>query len=129
MVKTFQEVIRDIKNGEVWVTCAYDNLEEIRRIGDRICFEFTPSRNGVNIGSTYPAKYKLEERKQYDFEEAWRAYEEGKEIESVEREHKYKKVLNEDYFCDADENIVACRERLNLTFTLDEIRGKWHIND
>lgn len=107
---TFKEVIANIKEGEVWesnckrIRCLKDGNLKIDNIPLR---DFGPSVliNSINI-------YKLQ-RKEYTFEEAFKAYEEGKEIKSS-KGISYKK----DYETEYDEAI-----------SMDEIRGKWYIND
>lgn len=121
MRKTFREVIADIKEGEVWeshckkIIGFKDGDFEIRN-NDGHKFG-----NAVSIRSAN--KYRLK-RKEYSFEEAFKAYEEGKEIESRYSKYKYKKINGVDLYskfenvlCDAD------------SFGINEIRDKWYINN
>ena len=81
--KTFREVIADIKEGEVWVN-------------DTAPISFIKLRPGgildfnINVGINLKVKYKLQ-RKEYTFEEAFKAYEEGKEIQSASTDKIYHK--------------------------------------
>lgn len=121
MRKTFREVIADIKEGEVWeshckkIIGFKDGDFEIRN-NDGHKFG-----NAVSIRSAN--KYRLK-RKEYSFEEVFKAYEEGKEIESRYSKYKYKKINGVDLYskfenvlCDAD------------SFGINEIRDKWYINN
>lgn len=111
MKKTFREVIADIKEGEVWeshckkIIGFKDGDFEIR---DNDGHKFG---NAVSIRSAN--KYRLK-RKEYTFEEAFKAYEEGKEIESLDSNKKY-------YQDRSNEGLI---DYLNI----EEIRGKWYIN-
>jgi hypothetical protein len=113
MEKTFREVIADIKEGEVWesnkMSLVVKMIEGRFYIGDRYDNEI----DGF-VGQYIPLtlKFKLK-RKEYTFAEAFKAYEEGKGIESCKGIY-YKK----DYETEYDESI-----------SMDEIRGKWYIND
>ena len=115
MEKTFREVIADIKVGEVWenIDKSHWNLKEINcfdndgRKGIRIVFKeetdyytFTDNEN---------LKFKLK-RKQYTFDEAFKAFEEGKEIQSVSTDKIYHKEKD-------------------FLFASYEISKKWYINN
>lgn len=117
MEKSFQEVIATIKEGEVWLSDA-SPISFIRlRANGALDFN-------KNMGVNLNCKYKLQ-RKECTFEEAFKAYETGKEIES--NEYRYKKINNEDaYF---DNRIAEWRRTKYLSIELKEIRDKWYIND
>lgn len=109
---TFIEVIANIKDGEIWenekqrVARIYINkLGNVQLEGDDIDFAQNFS-TCVDLN----AKYKLK-RKKYSFTEAFKAYEEGKEIESCTNENRCYK-LNGRRLCVYD----------------DEIKGEWYIN-
>ena len=111
--KTFREVIADIKEGEVWVN-------------DTAPISFIKLRPGgildfnKNVGIYLNVKYKLQ-RKEYTFEEAFKAYEEGKEIESCYSGVTYKlQHGGSDCFGGGQKT---------STIAFSEIRGKWHINN
>lgn len=108
MEKTFREVIADIKEGEVW---------------ENENFKITLDKSGFNID--YKKEFDIEcigyvflhcttfklQRKQYTFEEAFKAYEEGKVIENC-----------------VSSRIYSLKNPSNL-FSANEIRGKWYINN
>lgn len=123
---TFREVIADIKEGEVW-----DNgYFKIELKGGSYCIGRTQDQVSKNIIGfvIYPhVKFKLQ-RKEYTFQEAFKAYEEGKEIESCEG-CKFKR-------CDKDVVLIIDfagdkikRSSCEELFSIKEIRGKWYIND
>ena len=122
MEKTFREVIADIKEGEVWedknfvLTLGYD---ERLRITHKEGFD-----NCVAIYIDINGKFKLK-REEFTFTEAFKAYEEGKEIENLESGYKYKQNemfsnLTGGWYDFHDDNEI---------FSLKEIRGKWYINN
>lgn len=121
---TFKEVIANIKEGEVWES----EEKIIQKISCAIVIGLKDKENiGSEMGFLDNVKYKLQ-RKEYTFQEAFKAYEEGKEIESCEG-CKFKR-------CDKDVVLIidfagdkikrgSCEE----LFSIKEIRGKWYIND
>ena len=113
--KTFREVIADIKEGEVWgsayVTIWVDSAgTHIKGISSNTCIS-----NSI--------KFKLK-RKEYTFAEAFKAYEEGKEVES--NLYRYKRIDNKDTFF--NETTKDWYMIPSLSIDLSEIRGKWYIN-
>ena len=117
--------MRDIKVGEVWVGTHYkicinkaDGALIIKRIDDTIIDEYAVALKGL---------FKLQQ-KEYSLMEALDALEQGKEIQStVGGKYKYKKIndkyayyscSNEKWFTDVE-----------TTMSMEEILGKWHIND
>ena len=119
---TFKEVIANIKEGEVWESVAEDILKIIERKGDCVYFNFDSKDMCVNLKySLYTLK-----RKKYTFEEAFKAYEEGKEIESVK--YRYKKIEGRDcWYCESDGFWDIESNGFNID--ISEIRNKWYIND
>ncbi|MGG7215380.1 hypothetical protein ACQPUY_17515 [Clostridium nigeriense] len=124
MEKTFREVIADIKEGEVWESSVYritrneKGISIIRKDG------FVPDGQMFFRDTNV---YKLQ-RKEYTFEEAFKEYEEGKEIES--ESYKYKKCNGADCFkliTSIKDEWIECEDGFEIH--LDEIRGKWYIND
>lgn len=123
--KTFREVIADIKEREVWICEKFnrkiikgdDGVIEIRKLNDE-------TFNNTSALIFNDEKYKLQ-RKEYTFEEAFKAYEEGKEIESCYTGTKYK-----------FEKLIYFYKRKNIEdwqlhgeMQLNEIRSKWYINN
>ena len=122
MEKTFREVIADIKKGEVWENKIFkifikDGCIQIHFINEERKFE--PTSIGIRINEKDIFKLK---RELFSFTEAFKAYEEGKEIESLESRYKYKqnKIKFDGWYDFYDHNEI---------FSLKEIRGKWYINN
>lgn len=113
--KTFREVIATIKEGEVWVSdTAPISFISLREYG---ALDFNE-----NVGVNLKCKYKLQ-RKEYTFEEAFKAYEKGGEIESCYSKYKYKKANGVDSYSRTGNNWYE-----ETSFDIEEIRGKWYIN-
>lgn len=103
---TFKEVIANIKEGEEWVC---DN-RSIRCINGGISIT---NNNGIKSDCFLfikERKFTLK-RKEYTFEDAFKAYEEGKVIESCFSSQKFRIYSWEDIF------------------NAKEIKEKWYIND
>lgn len=116
MEKTFREVIADIKEGEVWKSVqSCFQLKEISCTSGQINFELEgvfidgDNNNSIFTGLGARQTFKLQ-RKEYTFEEAFKAYEEGKEIQSISSSKIYQK--ERDYL-----------------FASYEISKKWYINN
>lgn len=119
--KTFKEVIADIKEGEVWES----KFKTINRTHSAILISEKNNKETSLFGFDDNIKYTLK-RKQYTFQEAFKAYEEGKEIESIE--FRYKKENGIDGFFNRGEgNWINCN--LGLDIEVNEIRNKWYINE
>lgn len=118
---TFREVIANIKEGEVWE----NDTERIIGLGfGGIKIEWLKGdRDVINLNFGYTIK-----RPQYTFQEAFKAFEEGKEIESCESGFKYEiyedatKIKRKDYKTIYEHKAVKI-------FSTEEIKGKWYIND
>ena len=124
MEKTFREVIADIKEGETWIQKDKGYIvSKIANFGGDIVIELDGSRSVFGTKGTYTL-----ERKEYSFNEAFKAYEEGKEIESKHSKYKYKKIDNEDhvYIKETDYWLKRIEDEI---ISFNEIRGKWYIND
>lgn len=116
MKKTFREVIATIKEGEVWVN-EVSPISFIRLREDGV-LDFNENE-GVNLYNTYTLQ-----RKEYTFEEAFKAYEEGKEIESRYNQYKYKKIDGVDAYSKTGNDLYKAD-----SFGINEISGKWYINN
>lgn len=117
---TFKEVIANIKDGEVWDD-GFIKIEKICgsiRIGN---INGEPYKKLVAFVINECRKFKLQ-RKEYTFEEAFKAYEEGKEIESC---YSATKFCENEYLT----NNVYADWKLGVAFKCDEIKGKWYINE
>lgn len=120
MEKTFREVIADIKEGEVW-EC---RSKYIQRFADGIqIYHKEKGKSTPSMLMRNNDKFKLQ-RKEYTFEEAFKAYEEGKEIESCYSQYKYKKEGGLDLYSETENEWYG-----EDNFEIDEIRGKWYINN
>lgn len=119
---TFREVITQIKEDEIWES-------EYREI-------FIANSGGFFISNKNGTKsdcyllplteiFKLR-RTQYTFEEAFKSYEEGKEIESCETGARFVKSDNKDMLYMPAINRFSS---LGRGFNIDEVRGKRHINN
>lgn len=103
MEKTFREVIADIKKGEVWECLGIKitkDSDSIQMLGFGKNTIFMDSSRIFNL-----------QRKEYTFEEAFKAYEDGKEIESCFSGQKFRIYSWED------------------VFNAKEIKEKWYINN
>lgn len=127
--KTFREVIADIKEGEVWESVqSCFQLKEISCISGQINFKLEgvcidgDNNNSIFTGPGAGQTFKLQ-RKEYTFEEAFKAYEEGKVIESCYSQFKYKRANGVDLYSRTENNWYE-----EESFEIDEIRGKWYIN-
>lgn len=126
MEKTFREVIATIKEGEIWENEIYS----ISKDADGLSIKRLDKYIQKDIKDT-PYMYLYDktlfelQRKQYSFDEAFKAYEEGKEIESCENGYKY---LQNTFTYPGNEQWLCFRNSEQM-FTTDAIRGKWYIND
>lgn len=125
---TFKEVIANIKENEVW-ECTRKNarVKKIRMNNDLLVFDYGDTITEKQSAIRGTDTFKLQ-RKEYTFEEAFKAYEEGKEVESGS--YKYKKCNGADCFKlirSIKDEWIKCEDGFEIH--LDEIRGKWYIND
>lgn len=124
MKKTFREVITDIKEREVWICEKFnrkiikgdDGVIEIRALNDKTFDNISALIFNDEI-------YELQ-RQQYSFKEAFKAYEEGWEIESCYNQYKYKKINGIDLYSKTENDLYDAD-----SFGINEIRGKWYINN
>lgn len=120
MEKTFREVIRDIKEGEVWERNIISGNIKIKLEDD-----FIMIWKDNELVFTFGNKYKFKTNKEeYTFEEAFKAYEEGKEIMSLVTNYFYKNTQDGNFY---KRNTESFYKNHNDNFTIDEIRGKWYI--
>lgn len=118
-LKTFREVIRDIKEGEIYT----DGCTIIFMKNDKIKIKdvFKNFDESYTYSNDY-RKFKLK-RKEYSFNEAFKAYEEGEEIESLVNNIKYK---NGKFKL---ENNYEYELGKKLGFSVEQIKEKWYINN
>lgn len=127
MEKTFKEVIANIKEGEVWKCTREDaRLQKIKKINNEITFYFGgyTYSSGVPIDDTF-----ILERSEYTFEEAFKAYEEGKEIESTITHYKIKKIADGKFEVVQGKGSFSSENEAHILVSLKEIKGSWYIND
>lgn len=125
--KTFREVIADIKEGQVWD----DGFIKIEMISGTISIgslNEKPFENVVAFVINPCRKFKLQ-RKEYTFQEAFKAYEEGKEIENIVTKYKFKKSNDGMIKITQRSGNITSTNESSVFVTIDEIRGKWYIND
>lgn len=127
MEKTFKEVITDIKDGEVWES--KEKIIKLMNTNDIVIALKDRNRKINSMGFPSDTLYHLQ-RKEYTFEEAFKAYEDGKEIENVETKAKIKKEINGlcCYKFERSKKWLAVDNDTNI-FSIDAIRGRWYIND
>lgn len=122
VLKTFKEVIVDIKEGEVW-ECLTNKKLTISKIGiDIESLDYTTS-----LFLSFDCKFKLR-RNKVSFAEAFESYEKGFEIESCISELRFKgNGNNEIGVMDTCREMDVCTEEQAM-FSIEEIRGKWFVN-
>lgn len=123
--KTFKEVIANIKENEVWESRNPINGVFISKDVNGISIRDKKGNSLVWFSDLWIFTL---QRKEYTFDEAFKAYEEGKEIES--ESYKYKKCNGADCFkliTSIKDEWIKCENGFEIH--LDEIRGKWYIND
>lgn len=124
MVKTFREVLQNIKPGETW-DCINDcNIKSISYIDKSIRIEYCSSIICYVLDG---AQFKLR-KEEVEFEDAIKALKEGKTIESCETERMYKTRER------GDEKIIFVNTQtsstwldLDIIFKQKEVFGKWYI--
>ena len=124
MVKTFREVLQNIKPGETW-DCINDcNIKSISYIDKSIRIEYCSS---IICYVLDDAQFKLK-KEEVEFEDAIKALKEGKTIESCETERMYKTRER------GDEKVIFVNTRtsstwldLDIIFKQKEVFGKWCI--
>ena len=130
---TFKEVITNIKKGEVWKSIF--KTVKLHENGD---IEIK-NKDGDKVNSMLLSEgnlFTLQERKEYTFEEAFKYFEKGMEIESCVDKTRFKTG----HYCDV--KVIWCfnyQEEVRTykdsyeddatIFNLQQIRGKWYVND
>ena len=130
---TLEEVIVNIKDGEVWeCTRKTARVKEIKKNGEGenslIVFGFGCLTEDTRASIQGTDTFKLK-RKEYTFEEAFKAYEEGKEIECCYGGQKLKKENEKDYYFNYDKEDYVPLSFDEAFFDITTIRSKWYIND
>lgn len=126
---TFREVIANIKEGEVWETVKEQyGIRKVWMLHGDLRIENNTDKAITCIDSN--GKFKLQ-RKQYTFQEAFKFFEEGKEIESCNgTTYRLDKATEEVHIIETQyENRTTIYCFGDVLFRCDEIQGKWYIND
>lgn len=126
---TFQEVIANIEDGEVWeCTRKTARVKEIKKNGELknslIVFDFGCLTEDTRASIQGTDTFKLK-RKGHTFEEAFKALEEGKEIESLKTHERLKLKDGRLVYFDSYDNRFNHADGIEY----NEIKGKWYIND
>lgn len=127
MKKTFLEIVNTIKEGEVWVNRNQRVSKVYINKSGNLHFEGCDINFSQNYSTcvSLDSEYELE-RNEYSFEEAFKAYEEGKEIESIGNKYRYRKIEGKDMIYNTFyKKMFEHTEGIDI----DEIRDKWYIND
>lgn len=125
MVKTFREVLQNIKPGETW-DCINDcNIKSISYIDKSIRIEYCSS---IICYVLDDAQFKLR-KDEVEFEDAIKELKKGKIIESCETEYLYKikKRGNDKGTILSGKQNSSTWLDLNCNFETKEVFGKWCI--
>lgn len=122
---TFKEVIANIKEGQIWES----DIKIIKcSINGNITVRNKIDNNSQIMNFNKDNLYKLK-REEYTFQEAFKAYEEGKEIENIVTKYKFKKSNDGMIKITQRSGNITLTNESSVFVTIDEIRGKWYIND
>lgn len=124
MVKTFREVLQNIKPGETW-DCINDcNIKSISYIDKSIRIEYCSS---IICYVLDDAQFKLR-KEEVEFEDAIKALKEGKVIESCETKRMYKiEELDNEKIIFVNVQTSYNWLNLDIVFKQKEVFGKWCI--
>ena len=128
---TFREVIANIKEDEVWESLSKtSHIQKIisKKWGINFIFNCANKGDLGEIGVNNACRFKLK-RNKVSFSEAFKAYEQGKEIESCVSGCKYRKDDKKEYYKEIyDDKWIKWFEFDEGYFQFNEIRGEWYIN-
>lgn len=118
VIKTFKEIISEgIRPGDIWIGKYFI----LSNVDDGIYIEHEEGSFDCDGILIYPSDEFELQPKQYYIEYTMSELLAGKEIESVVTGRKYKlEFKGSDYFSDGTKTVI---------FSLDELKGKWYIND
>ena len=129
MVKTYREVLQDIRPGEIWECIESDSIiRTIRYYEDEaIEMEYTPSSQSGIFYVDIDKKFKLK-KEEVEFEDAIKALKEGKTIESCETLSLYKirRRCMDDTILTSKQDSPSWLD-LDCNFKTKEVLGKWCI--
>lgn len=127
---TFKEVIVNIKEDEVRLSSVYEIKKDKEGIQvKRLDKNVEQDDNEIPFMYFYDINHSFTlQRKQYNFEEAFKFFEKGREIESVVSRKCFKIRDSVSVYITKDKTINTVNDEIRL-FTHNEISGKWYIND
>lgn len=129
MVKTYREVLQDIRPGETWECIESDSIiRAIRYYKDEVIeMECTPSSQSSIFYVDIDKKFRLK-KDEVEFEDAIKALKEGKTIESCETSslYKIKRRCMDDTILTSKQNSPSWLD-LDCNFKTKEVLGKWCI--
>lgn len=124
-LKTLQEVLATIEEGETWVGCknAFGN-PEIKMENNGIHISF-----GCKTGSYSFWNHTLFQlkRKEFDFVDILKSFSEGEQIKSVVSGIAYKKLDDDKILAIYENDKTETLPANNSLFSAMEIQGKWYI--
>ncbi len=120
---TFREVIANIKEGETWEGLDYT----IIYFGGKIGIMYNDGEEYQGVYPKIDSLFKLR-RKEYTFQEAFEAFEQGKEIESCETATSCYLKDDRVLIKISGEPFIKMNKE-DLHFSFKQIKGKWYIND
>lgn len=125
MVKTYREVLQDIRPDETWESIGNCNIKSISYIDKKIRIEFDSST--IYHALNDDAKFRLK-KEEVEFEDAIKALKEGKTIESCVTSSLYKirRRCMDDTILTSKQNSPSWLD-LDCNFKTKEVLGKWCI--
>ena len=126
----FKDVITNIKEGEVWLSSVYEIRKDKEGLQIKRLDKNVEQDDGIPFMYFYDSNHTFTlQRKQYTFEEAFKALEEGKQIESVISRRGFKsRDICSKYILFDSEIVDRVNDEFRL-FSCNEIRGRWYIKD
>lgn len=124
---TFKEVITNIKEGEIWKNENYI----IKYLHGTISIKTKNGEVFNGIAFCDDVLFTIHQnKKEYTFEEAFKSFKKGKEIESCKSRFKYRIYEDELIRITNSTNDKRwLRGNDDNNFTVSEIQNKWYIND
>ena len=128
MVKTFREVLRDIKPGETWECTENCNIREIKCCKNGMIETTYTTFSQSGMFSVDGRKLFKLKRNEVAFEDAIKTLKEGKVIESCETKRMYKiEELDNEKIIFVNVQTSYNWLNLDIVFKQKEVFGKWCI--
>ena len=118
---TFREVIANIKADEVWESGSL--IVYLR--GNILNIDWKNGYEDVGVNICFNEKFKLQ-RNKVSFKQAFKAFEEGKEIESCVSGYCFINKHKENLAVKNDDSHTYFE--MDPMFAFEEIKGEWYIN-